>query len=215
MSKSLEELTEQLDLDVRHIPVNAIKPNPDNPNEMSDATFGTLRGDIRDNGYTQPILVRPVDEGFQIIDGEHRWRAVSELGFASIPAIVWESTDEDDAKLRLITMNRLRGEFVPLKMAYVIADLAERIPEDQLRSRLGMTGNEFQDHLRNANLSDSVGESIAAVNERPEGKSVSVFCTFDQAAIIEAVLDAVAPSKEDRGEALSNICHEWAAQQNQ
>lgn len=214
MSKSLEELTEKLDLDVQHIPVGQISPDPDNPNEMAESTYATLLAEIRDHGYTQPILVRKADEGFRLIDGEHRWRAVSEIGFATIPAVVIEA-DEDDAKVRLIAMNRIRGAFVPLKLAYVMADLAKRIPEQQLRQRLGMSQSELKDHLQTADLSDSLGDTLGKDSPKPDGRSVSVFCTDDQAAIIEAVLDAVAPEKGERGAALARICHEWAAAQQQ
>lgn len=211
MGKSLEELTERLDLDVQHIPVEQIAPDPDNPNEMTEAAYAALMGEIRDYGYTQPVLVRSVADGkFQMIDGEHRWRAVCELGFASIPAVVIDA-EADDAKVRLIAMNRLRGEFVPLKLAYVLADLAQRIPEEQLRKRLGMNGAELQDHLRTANLKDALAETLAAdAPQRPEGRNVSVFCTEDEAAMIEATLDALTTEKGERGAALARICSEWA-----
>lgn len=212
MAKSLEELTDKIDLDVQHIPVEQIKPHPDNPNEMSDGAYAALKAEIQDHGYTQPVLVRPIENGFQIIDGEHRWRAVSEIGFASVPAVVIE-TDEDDSKVRLVAMNRLRGKFVPLKLAYVIADLAQRIPERDLRKRLGMTESELQDHLRNANLADSVSETLSDANPRPEGRNVSVFCSEDDAAMIEATLDLLAPEKEDRGAALARVCKEWTEAQ--
>jgi ParB/RepB/Spo0J family partition protein len=209
MAKNLEELTEKIELDVQHIPVEQVKPDPDNPNEMSDSDYAALKAEIRDHGYTQPVLVRPIENGFRLIDGEHRWRAVCEIGFASVPAVVID-TDEDDAKVRLVAMNRLRGKFVPLKLAYVIADLAQRIPESDLRKRLGMTESELQDHLRNANLSDAVAESLAGANPRPEGRNVSVFCSEDDAAMIEATLDLIAPQKEDRGAALARVCKDWA-----
>ena len=212
VSKSLEEITERIDLDVQHIPVEQVVPKANNPNEMTDGDYSTLLSEIRDHGYTQPILVRPFEGGFQIIDGEHRWRAVSEIGFATVPAVVIEA-DDDDADIRLIAMNRIRGTFAPIKLAYVLADLAQRIPEQQLRARLGMTGSELQDHLRTANLSESLEETLTDANPRPAGKTVSVFCSDDDAAIIEATLDAIAPEKGERGVALARICREWAAQQ--
>lgn len=214
MAKSLEDLTESLDLDVRDVPVDQIGPDPDNPNEMSEGMYAALLNDIRQNGYTQPVLIRPVegDIPFQIIDGEHRWRAVSELGFASIPAVVIEA-DTDDAKLRLITMNRFRGEFSPLRLAQVINGLAQHIPAETLRSRLNMSESEMRDTLSNANLADGLGQTLNDGDLQPEGKTVSVRCTDDQAAIIEAVLDAVASTKDERGAALARICHEWAKAQ--
>lgn len=212
MGKSLEDLTEKIDLDVQHIPVTDIQPDKDNPNEMSDSAYAALKAEIQDHGYTQPILVRPVGSGYELIDGEHRWRAVSEIGFATVPAVVIDA-DDDDAKIRLLAMNRLRGKFVPIKVAYVLADLAQRIPEAELRKRLGMSDNELQDHLRNANLADTLQDQVSQANPRPEGKNVSVFCSEDDAAMIEATIDAIAIEKDDRGPALARICKEWAEAQ--
>src|SRR5688572_24410611 len=133
---------------------------------MDEGLYATLVNDIREYGFTQPALVRPVGDRYRLIDGEHRWRAVSELGFKSLPSIVIEA-DDDDAKLRLLTMNRLRGNFVPIKLAYVIADLAKRIPEKELRRRLGMEQGELEDKLRLVGVNDNLGERLKSTPRKP------------------------------------------------
>ena len=83
---------------------------------------------------------------YRIIDGEHRWRVLGELGAETVPCIVDEA-DEADADIRMITMNRLRGQFVPVKLAHLLADLAQRIDRKELEKRLSMDPAELKDLL--------------------------------------------------------------------
>lgn len=209
--KTLEELSAELDLEVRHIPVEGIQPDPDNANEMDAGLYDTLVADIKQFGFTQPILVRPVGEDrFQLIDGEHRWRAVTELGFATVPAVVIDA-DDDEAKIRLLTMNRLRGTFVPIKLAYVIADLATRIPEKELRKRLGMESGELTDNLRLANFKDELSENLRRKTRKTKRSKVTLRFTMakEDADAINRVVDALSTDKMERGEALALICREF------
>lgn len=209
--KTLEELATEFELAIENLPVGDIDPDESNANEMDAGLYEALVNDIREYGFTQPILVRPVGDRFRLIDGEHRWRAVSELGFATIPSIVIDA-DDDDAKLRLLSMNRFRGDFVPIKLAYVIADLARRIPEKQLRKRLGYDAGEFEDKLKLANFRDSVGQRVKAQESmaRKSRKVVLRFsCKKADADVISGVVDALSSATMDRGEALAQICREF------
>lgn len=84
---------------------------------MDTEKFQALVTAMREQGYVlQPILVRPhpVLEGrYQIIDGEHRWKAAMENGFQEIPIIVVEESNERRAKLRTLAMNNIHGENIP------------------------------------------------------------------------------------------------------
>lgn len=207
--KSLEQLSEELELAVQHIPVEDIEADPENPNEMDAGLYATLVADIKQYGFTQPILVRPSKTGFKLIDGEHRWKAVSELGYATIPAVVIDTSD-DDATLRLLTMNRLRGQVVPIRVAYLLADLAKRIPEKQLRQRLGMEAGEFNDKLRLAGVHDEVRARLRATEgsarRAKSRQSLRFTVSREGAQIVERVIDLVAGDTQDRGEALVIIC---------
>jgi ParB family chromosome partitioning protein len=59
---------------------------------MSEKEFEELKQAIRLNGI-EPIIVRPKNDWYEVIDGEHRFKAMSELGFTRIPAIVVETDD--------------------------------------------------------------------------------------------------------------------------
>lgn len=208
---------EELNVKVVSIPVDAIEPQPGNPNEMDEATYESLSAAI-DKGFVQPVLLRPLgDERYRMVDGEHRWRLIAEKGYKTVPAIIEDygegQTAEDEARMRLLTMNYLRGQFVPIKLAYMLADLSQRIPEDQLRRRLGMDQGELTDHLRLAQFTDDISDQLREGIERENAAAPTVL-TFvvtkpQDAAAIERVIDKMVGDKTDRGQALATICRSY------
>ena len=216
MAKSIQQLRDP-ELEVEMIPLGQIDPQENNPNALSEDLMTALSKDIKENGFTQPILVRPEGDRFRLIDGEHRWRVMQELGAASIPAVVIDA-DDDEAKLRLVTMNRFRGQFVPIKLAYLLADLSTRMKESELRSRLGMEPGELRDHLRLTDLKDRISEAVEkqVQNEAREApKVVSVVCRREVAEEVEKIIEEAVGEGEHRSDALLKICRAWKAQSGQ
>lgn len=78
------------------VPLAACAPNPRQPRVTFDEDeLGDLADSIRAVGVLQPIVVRPVGDGFEIIMGERRVRAARRAGLVSIPALIRETTDAD------------------------------------------------------------------------------------------------------------------------
>ena len=104
-------------------------PDADNPNRMDPEDFQLLVVQIGREGFDQPVLTRPLPEGqpdgcvYEMVDGNHRGRAVRVLGGERIPAVVREMTDEQVVAYRL-ARNKLRGR-LDLTIARVqVRDLA-------------------------------------------------------------------------------------------
>ncbi len=101
-------------LEIVYASLTEIKPNEYNPNRQSDADFDLLKRSITEDGFTQPIVaVRTVGEfaeeyPFTIVDGEHRWRAASELGMTEVPLAVVPMSLEQ-ARIATLRHNRARG----------------------------------------------------------------------------------------------------------
>ncbi len=80
---------------LRDVEVSKVRPNPFQPRENFDPTaLQELKQSISENGIIQPISVRVANSGYELIAGERRLRAVSELGLDRIPAYVIEVTTE-------------------------------------------------------------------------------------------------------------------------
>ncbi|MDP9162842.1 MAG: ParB/RepB/Spo0J family partition protein [Pseudomonadota bacterium] len=88
---------------VREISVGLIYPNPNQPRTSFDeAAIDELADSIRERGVISPILVRPVDGGYQLIAGERRWRAAQKAQLHAIPALIKELDDSSSAEVALI-----------------------------------------------------------------------------------------------------------------
>jgi ParB family chromosome partitioning protein len=88
---------------ITQIPIEQIKPNPYQPRETFDEeSLGELSASIREHGVLQPIIVRPSDEGYELVVGERRLRACSMAGLATVPALIRDLTPSESAELSLI-----------------------------------------------------------------------------------------------------------------
>ena len=148
-------------VEVVDLPTKDIEPDPANPNTVNDELLDALRADILQRGFVQPVLVRPHEGRYRIIDGEHRWKVLRDADAETVPCVI-DDAGEDDARLRLLTMNRLRGEFVPVRLAKVLAKLAEQMDETELRERLGMDEAEYESARAVENAGEDVDERLAA-----------------------------------------------------
>ena len=96
--------------EISEIPLGKIVPNPYQPRQVFDsAKLAELAESIKEQGVIQPIVVRPVDDSYEIIAGERRFRAVEKLGWNTIPAIIFASTDNETA-MELALIENLQRE---------------------------------------------------------------------------------------------------------
>lgn len=109
-------------LTIEYVPVTDIKPNAYNPNRQSEHEFDLLLKSMSEDGFTQPIVVLRSTK--EIVDGEHRWRAASKLGFEKIPVVFVDMTPE---QMRIATLrhNRARGTEDIQLTASVLRDLQQ------------------------------------------------------------------------------------------
>ena len=138
-------------LGVRHVPIDRIDPNPDQPRtRFEQAALDELTASVREHGILQPVLIRPIDDTnrYQLVAGERRWRAATAAGLATIPALI-EELDDDTALEIAIIENLQREDLSPLEEAvmydrmvkehgYSIRRLAQKLGKDKgyLENRL-------------------------------------------------------------------------------
>lgn len=92
------------------INIDKLEPNQWNPNKMSEENFNDLVENIRRIGWIDDILVRPLEDGkYEIIGGEHRWRAAKVLGFKEVPCKV-KDFDDKEAVAQTGRMNFIKGK---------------------------------------------------------------------------------------------------------
>lgn len=146
------------------IPVGDIEPNPQQPRDVFEPeAFQELVHSVKEFGVLQPIVVRPVGDGFQLIMGERRWRASKEAGLAEIPAIIRETTDENMLRDALLE-NLHRSDLNPLEEAAAYKQLLEDfgITQEQLAERLGRSRPQITNTLRLMKLPVVVQEKLVS-----------------------------------------------------
>lgn len=110
------------------VPIDNILPNKFNPNFMDKQTFEKEKNSIKELGMLGSILVRRhiVPEYYEILDGEHRWKAAKELGYTKMQVeCVIKDVSDQEVKLLTILLNNLRGKDDIFKRAAILKELSE------------------------------------------------------------------------------------------
>jgi len=130
-----------------------------------------LAENIRRSRRYPPLICRRLPDGrYQILDGEHRWRLLGELGETGAWCVVWDVSDED-ALILLATLNRLHGEDVPAKRSALIAELEHHQTLAELARLLPEPEAELQSMLEL--LDFDIEEVIARLTEEAERAAAS------------------------------------------
>lgn len=107
------------------IAVATIFPHPDQPRRHFDEeALAELAASIAARGVIQPVIVRPLGSGYQLVAGERRWRAAQKAQLHEIPAIIRDLSDRDVMALALIE-NIQREDLNPVEEARAYVRLAE------------------------------------------------------------------------------------------
>ena len=168
-----QEVVKQSSLKVADIAVSAIDPNPNNTNEMSDEAFGRLVEEIKENGFIVPILVVPMENGrYKILNGEHRWKAATTVGYEHIPSVILSDekwADPELFELVNIRINQIHGNDSPVKMQPIYDRVAAKYGEENVRRILGYTNEDIYKKLIKKmatgfkkNVSDDTAQKIDA-----------------------------------------------------
>jgi ParB family chromosome partitioning protein len=142
--------------------IHLIKPNPEQPRtRFAEAALEELTQSIRANGIVQPIVVRKVDGGYEIVAGERRWRAAQRAGLHKIPAAIKEVSDEKLLELALIE-NIQRQELNPIEEAAAYRKLIETVglTQEAVAEQVGKERSLIATSLRLLKLPDDIQKLI-------------------------------------------------------
>ena len=131
-------------MEIRWVDVDEIVPNPENPNQQDDRTFNALVREMEREGWTQPLQVVEQEDGqYQIVAGEHRWRAARILQWRC-PVIVLprEAWEQDRRDMVMVKDNLLKGRLNPEKFTALYNRLAERYDGEVLQTLMGFTSED-------------------------------------------------------------------------
>ena len=145
------------------LPVEKIRANPFQPRkEFDESALEELKNSIIENGVIQPVTVCRDGEGYQLISGERRLRAVQQAGFKFIPAYVIEAHD-DSSKLELALIENIQREDLnAIEVALALKSLTTkcRLTQDEIAQKVGKNRSTVSNFLRLLKLPLQIQDSI-------------------------------------------------------
>jgi len=148
---------------IEKIDENLIRKNKYQPRyRFEEKAIGELARSIREKGVIQPIIVREVEDGYELIAGERRLIAARQAGLLKIPAIVKEITDEKDLLEIALIENIQREDLNPIEKARSYRRLISEFDETQemIAERVGKDRSSVANLLRLLELQDPIKKLI-------------------------------------------------------
>lgn len=140
-----------------------ISPNPFQPREeFNIEALAELKQSISEMGVIQPITVRPVPGGYQLISGERRLRALQELGYEDIPAYILK-VDSDDEMLEMALIENIQREDLnPIDVAKAYERLIAEcdLTQEQVAQKVSKDRTTITNFLRLLKLPLEIQESV-------------------------------------------------------
>jgi ParB family chromosome partitioning protein len=146
----------------QELPVSTIRPNRYQPREhFGEEQLSALADSIREVGVLQPVLVRPADDGYELIAGERRWRAARRAGLQAIPALI-RTTDDASALEHALVENVHRADLNALEEAAAYQQLIEdfHLTHEQVAARVGRSRVAITNTLRLLQLPPAIQKMI-------------------------------------------------------
>ncbi|MFH1552906.1 MAG: ParB/RepB/Spo0J family partition protein [Candidatus Omnitrophota bacterium] len=144
---------------VDKIRLTDIVPNPFQPRKrFNEEKMEELISSLREKGIIQPVLVRPVEDGYELVAGERRWRAAQHLGVEEIPAIVRDDIDDASSLEISLIENIQREELNPIEEANAYRELIGKFEYtlDKVGQMMGRDKTTISNSLRLLTLPEEI-----------------------------------------------------------
>ncbi|XPV76352.1 MAG: ParB/RepB/Spo0J family partition protein [Desulfovibrio sp.] len=155
--------TETVDpAEIKEISLDNIIPNQFQPRrEFDQDALNDLAASIKSQGVLQPILVRPNENGYELIAGERRFRASRLAGRDTIPVLVREMTDQQSLAIALIE-NLQREDLNPIEEALGYRQLQKEfgLSQEELAKQVGKSRSALANALRLLKLPEGIQKNI-------------------------------------------------------
>jgi len=164
---------------VKEIELKKIRPNKLNPRlDMDFEPLNELAESIRQVGLLEPLIVRPVDDEFEVVIGERRYRASQQVGLNKVPVLVRKYSDDEVVELNLIE-NVQREDLSAVEKGNCCKLLMDKYPEkypniQNLSKKLGVSNQTINSWLQLASAPIEIQRMVSPAEKvgvpRAKGK---------------------------------------------
>jgi len=148
---------------IANVDVSRIQPNPFQPRTDFDASsLDELTRSIQEKGVIQPITVRRVEHGYQIVSGERRLRAAQGARLRQIPAYII-AVESDEEMLELALIENIQREYLnPMEIANAYQRLMDdcRLTQEEIAKRVGKDRSTVTNFIRLLKLPAKIQEGL-------------------------------------------------------
>ena len=145
-------------------PIEELKPHRNQPRKtFNDEKMAELVASIKEKGVIQPLVVRRVDDHYQIIAGERRWRAAQKAGLRDIPVVIQDVSEAWAMEVALIE-NIQREDLNPIEEADAYQNLIQGfdLSQEEVAKRVGKDRSTVANSLRLLRLPEQVRGDVVA-----------------------------------------------------
>ena len=175
------------------VDIDLLRPNKFQPRTaMDDGRLDDLAKSIKANGIIQPIVVRKVGDGYEIVAGERRWRASQRAGLLKVPVVVRDIPDDRLLAVALIE-NIQREDLNPIEEAHAYRRLADEfhLTQEQIADSVGKDRSSIANYLRLLKLPHEIRESVAS-GGLSMGHARALAGIGDEAVLLRLARDVIA-----------------------
>jgi len=199
------------------IDIEKLREAPWNPNQMDETNLGRLTESLSRYGLVEPLVVRPGEDSFyEVLSGNQRLKAISNMGFNTVPCVV-VSLNDAEAMLLAQALNSLRGEDDQALKGSLLKTVLSSVPEDRVLSLLPENTESLR-ALTSFNQLD-LAQHLQAWEQAQAArlKHMSLQLTNKQLETVEEAVNRIMPNvKEDnsgspnnRGTAIFLLCKHY------
>lgn len=157
-------------IETKLIPIELIVPNRYQPRTVfNDEKILELAYSIKENGLIQPIVVRQVEDKYEIVAGERRYRAMISIGYTDVPVVLSDANDSKSATLALIE-NIQREDLNAVEEAIALKEIlkTQNITQKELALQIGKSQSAIANKIRLLELPENVLSALSskAITER-------------------------------------------------
>ena len=187
-------MNEKIEKEIVNLFIDDILPNRFQPRlTFDEKALNELADSIRQHGIIQPLVVRKLNDKYEIIAGERRYKAAQLAGLQKVPAIVMNLNDNESAEVAVVE-NIQRKDLSALEEAESYKKLLDKgyLTQEQLANRMGKNQSTISNKLRLLGLSPEVKEALlnGKISERHARSLLNLKNAEDQKQVLEKIISS-------------------------
>ena len=183
----------QENLQVINVPIEEIIPNRFQPRlNFDESTLNELASSIKEHGIIQPLILRRLEDKYEIIAGERRFKAAKMAGLMGVPAIITKMDDNKSAEVAIVE-NVQRKDLSAIEEAKSYKALLDKgyLTQEELAKKMGLSQSAISNKLRLLSLSDAVQDALmdGKISERHARSLLQINDSEEQEKWLKTIID--------------------------